>query len=343
MVFLRQKTDFFYLQEGKFVLLLTHIILSRQNPFKIRPPRTKGAHDMTTTTALALLLATLSIGVHQVEGVMIKKYNSKHNVGGFIFTALISLFAMIFFFITDKNGLCFPPLLILYGVISGIFFCTASFLTYVAFGCGSFVLSNLFLSYSLLFSVGYGLFVLKESATVMTYIGLALMMISVFLVKSKKKQENDIESEKVKISFKWVVCIVLSVIGSGMFGVMQKLQQVQFAKAYDNEFMIVTYAFTVITLMAIGIIMDGKNLFYILRHGGLYAAFAGMSNGATNFLNLVVNAMIPISIAAPTRSGIKIVISFLISLVIFKERLTKKQVAGVIFGAAALILLNLKI
>jgi multidrug transporter EmrE-like cation transporter len=53
--------------------------------------------------------------------------------------------------------------------------------------------------------------------------------------------------------------------------------------------------------------------------------------------------MIPISIAAPTRSGIKIVISFLISLFIFKEKLTKRQVVGVIIGAAALVLLNLKI
>ena len=114
----------------------------------------KGETAMTTTI-IALLLATVGTGVHQVEGVMIKKYNEKHIGGGFIFNALISLFAMLFFFITDKEGLCFPLPLILYGVISGIFFCMALILTFVALGCGSFVLSNLFLSYSLLFSVCY--------------------------------------------------------------------------------------------------------------------------------------------------------------------------------------------
>ena len=107
--------------------------------------------------------------------------------------------------------------------------------------------------------------------------------------------------------------------------------------------MIVTLAFSTVVLLIAGIIMNGKDLLYILRHGGLYASAAGISNGATNLLNMVVNAMIPISIAAPTRSGIKIVISFLISLFIFKEKLTKRQVAGVIIGAAALVLLNLKI
>jgi multidrug transporter EmrE-like cation transporter len=128
-----------------------------------------------------------------------------------------------------------------------------------------------------------------------------------------------------------------------MFGVMQKLQQVKFEKAYDNEFMIVTYAFTVITLLIIGLIIDGKDLLYILRHGSLHSALAGISNGATNLLNLVVNAMLPITVAAPTRSGVKIVVSFLISLVIFKEKLARRQIAGVAIGAAALILLNLKI
>ena len=293
-----------------------------------------------TATIFALLLTTLGTGVHQVEGVMIKKYNEKHSGGGLIFNALISLFAMLFFFITDKGGLSFSLPLILYGVISGVFFCMALILTFVALGCGSFVLSNLFLSYSLLFSVCYGLFILNESATVMTYLGLMLMMLSVFLVKSTKNQG---ESERVSISLKWVICITLSVIGSGMFGVMQKLQQVRFAKAYDNEFMIVTYAFTVITLVIAGVITDREHILSALRHGGWYAAAAGTSNGAANLLNMIVNTMLPISIAAPTRSGIKILISFLLSLTLFNEKLTKRQVLGVIIGTAALILLNLKI
>ena len=295
-------------------------------------------------TISALLLATLGTAIHQVEGVMIKQYNKNHGTGGFFFTALISLFAMIFFLVTDRDGLVFRAEMIPYGIASGAFYCMASFLTYIAYGCGSFVLTNLFLSYSLLFSVGYGLIILKEPATLLTYVGLVLMMISVFLVRGKKEKITAKEKEpRVKLSLKWVICVALSVIGSGMFGVMQKLQQVKFLKTCDNEFMIVTLFFSAITLFFIGIITNGKNLLYILRHGGIYACVAGLSNGATNLLNLVVNAMIPISIAAPTRSGIKIVISFLISLIIFKEKLSRRQTFGIIIGAIALILLNLKI
>lgn len=293
------------------------------------------------TTVIALILAVVSTGIHQFEGVAIKKYNSKHNKGGFIFTALISLFAMLFFFITDRGGLNFPPEMIPYGIAAGALYCMASILTYFAFGCGSFVLTNLFLSYSLVFSVGYGFFWLKESAGVLTYIGLAIMPISIFMVRGQRR-DGDTE-ESVKPSLKWVVCVALSVIGSGMFGVMQKLQQVRFEKSCDNEFMIVSLGFSAATLLAVGIIMNGKDLFYILRYGGLYASLAGVSNGATNLLNMAVNAMIPITVAAPTRSGVKIVISFLIARFVFKEKLAKRQIVGVVLGAAALILLNLKI
>lgn len=289
---------------------------------------------------LSMLWSALSSGIHQIEAVAIKKYNNKHNDGGFIFTAFVSLFAMVFFFIIDRDGLCFPPLLIFYGVIAGVFYCSASYLTFVAFGCGSYMLSNLFLSYTLVFSIAYGLFFLKEEITVFTYVGIALMFVSIFLSKSGKKSP-DTDASKPNVSVKWIICITLSVIGAGMFGIMKKLQQVEFNNAYDNEFMIVTYVFTFVTLMIIGIIKDHNKLFYILRHALPYTAAAGMSNGVVNLLSLIILNLIPISVSAPMGSGIKIVITFLISLIIFKEKLTVKQLIGVILGTSSLILFNL--
>jgi drug/metabolite transporter (DMT)-like permease len=300
------------------------------------------------TPILAILLATLGNGIHQIEGIMIKKYNSKHSKGGFIFTAILSLFAMLFFLIldlvTDRTGLCFPPEMIPYGLASGAFYCMASFLTYVAYRHGSFVLTNLFLSYSLLFSVGYGLIFLHDSLSWVAYVGLGLMMVSIFLARNSKKADADDSKKKApKTTFLWVVCVILSVVGAGMFGVIQKLQQVQFDGACDREYMVVTLGFSALIMLVIGLIKDGKDLPYILRHGSLPAAIAGMSNGGANLVNLITNAMLPISIISPTRSGIKIIVSFLIARLIFKEKLKARQIVGVILGAAALILLNLKI
>ena len=292
-------------------------------------------------SVIALMLMTLGVAINQVEGVSVKKYNARHGKGGMIFIALLSFCSMTFFFITDKGGLCFSREMIPYALASAIFYSSASFLTYVAYGCGSFVLTNLFISYSLLIPIGYGLIFLADPATPLTYVALSLIAVSVFLTNIGGGQGAREDEKRKGISFKWLLCALASAIGSGMFGVMQKMQQVRFDKSYDNEFMIVTLGCSAVMLFTIGIFKNGKELSYTVRHGGLYAAIAGLFNGATNFINLTVNAMIPISIASPSRCGVAMVMSFFISLIVFKEKLSARQTVGAVIGAVALILLNL--
>ena len=71
---------------------------------------------------LAWLLVLLSSGTSLIEGTLIKKYNAKHTKGGFIFTAMVSLFSMLFFVLTDKGGLVFPAEMIPLGIISGFLY-----------------------------------------------------------------------------------------------------------------------------------------------------------------------------------------------------------------------------
>ena len=259
----------------------------------------------------AFLLILFSSATSLVEGTLIKKYNSKYINGGFIFTAMVSLFSMLFFVITDKGGFDFRAEMIPYGIVSGVLYCSASFLTFIALGCGPFALSMLILSYGGVFSIAYGIFFLKDEVSIFTVAGIILIFISLFLNRSEKKN-----GEK-KASFKWLICIGLSFFGSGMFGVMQKFQQIKFNNEITNEYMIVTLGFSAVTLLIIGCIKDFKNIGYIFKHGGLYSSFAGISNGMTNFLGLVANTMLPLSIVSPIKAGTKIVLAFILSVFVF--------------------------
>ena len=288
---------------------------------------------------LAWLLMIAGVAIHRIEAISIKKYNEKHGKGGFIFTAILSFVAMLFFIvkdiIVDPSGLNFTLDLIMLGIVGGICYASASYLTFVATGCGPFVLTSLFLSYTVLVSMGYGI-ILGESTTVFTYIGIVLIALSLFFVRPEKK-----EGKGVKITLKWVLCIIASFVGSGALSVLMKYQQLRFDAAFDSEFMVIVLGFSAVSMLIIGIIKDRKNLGYIFRHGTPYAAIAGVANGATNVLGLVVNNMIDLVIAAPVRSGLKIVISFLVSRFLFGEKLSKRQVVGVVLGMLALIVLAL--
>ena len=287
---------------------------------------------------MPLLLIVISKIAHQCEGLFIKSYNAKNEKGGFIYTAILSLVSMVFFFlidaITDSSGLQFSFPLILYGIGAGIAYCLASFLTYIALGCGSFVLSQLVLSYGILITVVHGLF-LGETISLWGWIGVVLLVISLYLVNAKGKEEG------VKLTRKWVITITLSVVFAGAFAILQRQQQIAFSHQYDNEFMIIALAVSSVSLFIAGVIKDGKDLGLILKRGSLYAIGSGVSNGATNCLTLYVYTLAPISFVAPTGAGIAIIISFLISKFFFKEKFSKIQYLGVILGGIAVVLFNL--
>lgn len=285
---------------------------------------------------MSALLIFMSNATHLAESIFIKHYNARHKRGGFVFTALVSFFSMLFFLVTDQNGFYVPSGLWVYAIIAGFLYCTASFLTYVALQVGSYAMTMLIISYSIVFSIGYGLFFLGEGATVFTAIGLGLVLLSLYLVRASRQ-----EDQKKGFSIVWLICVAIAAVGNGMFGVVQRMQQIQFDNTCSNEFMVISLCISTVALMIVGLIKDRKDFGYVLRHGLLWTAGAGLSNGATNAMVVYLYTLMPISLSSPIRVGVKVVMSFLVSVLLFRERFQMRQIVGVAVGAVALVFLNL--
>ena len=101
------------------------------------------------------------------------------------------------------------------------------------------------------------------------------------------------------------------------------MQQFEYNDVYSNEFMIISLGVSAIVLLIAGFIKDGKKNFDTLKNCGFYAVGAGLSNGMTSTLSLITTAVMPISIVSPTRAGIKIMFSFLLSVFFYKEKILK--------------------
>ncbi len=280
---------------------------------------------------LIILKTVANIG----ESVLIKKYNAKHSAGGMFFTGILSLFALAFFLVSDKNGFSFPAEMLPYSIAFGFIYCVSYFLTFVALACGPFTLSMLIISYSLVFPILYGIIFLHEPVSVFTCIGFILLMISLFFLR-----ENKDEKEK-KNSAKWLAAIIIVMLGNGVLAIIQKVQQLKFNNECNNEFMIIGLAVSASVLLAGGIIKDRKQLKEIIRYGIPYAGTAGVANGINNLLTIAVNNLLPLSIVSPVCSGMKIVVSFLSATILFKEKYMKRQIIGVGIGVIALVFLNL--
>ena len=282
---------------------------------------------------MGYLLLVINTFAGLAEGIFIKKYNSKHPHGGFVFTAIISLFAAVFSLVTDKGGFQMPSELLPYAVISGILYCTASILTYYALAIGSFAMTMLVLSYTIVFSIGYGVIFLHEKITVYSVIGFVLLCVSLFLTRRV--------STGGSFSVKWLVYLIVSVVSSGMFSVVTRMQQIRFDSAYNNECITIALGISAVILFVAGAFTDAKHMKEIVKYGVPYAMGAGVVNGFRNILALVICTFLPISVSSAMGSGVKIVISFIVSYVLFKESFLKRQIVGVGIGATALVLLNL--
>ena len=283
---------------------------------------------------MGILLIFFSVCTNITEGVIVKlQGKNAKNSNAYIFNGIIALASMLFFVITDKGGFYFPKEILLYAIPSAICYCIALVFTYLALANGSFAMSMMILSYSIVFPIIYGIVFLQEKTSYFTYLGFAIIAISLFLTRGDTKSENS------QFSFKWLFFIVVSALGNGFFAIIKKMQQVRFEEKCNNEFMIISLGITAGSLMIYGIIKDRK--ISISLKSSLCALLAGLTNGVTNMLTLVINTMVAISLSSPLNTGIKIVLSFLISVVIYNEKYLKRQYVGVALGTVALILLNL--
>ena len=286
---------------------------------------------------MGALLLLLDIVAQQGEAISVRAYGDRHKVGGMFFNAVICLFAMIFFFVTDKGGLCFPKELIAYGLVSALMFATGFYTLFVALKHGSFVTTKLVCSFSVVMAIIYGILFLKEPASIFTYTAIALFLVSVFMMNYSKSDS----AEKKPLSVIWIVSVALMAISNGFISIISREQQLYFDSAYDTEFMILSFGGASLSLFIMGFIKERSSFKYIMKHSTLYGIIAGAFNGAKNFIGLVMYLYIPISVAVPLKMGLGFIVTFFISVLLYKERFTKLQVCGVIIGTLSIVMFNL--
>ena len=286
--------------------------------------------------SLVLVYALLNI----VEGTFVKAYANRYQSGGMIMNSVIALFSFSFFVITDivsTDGFYAPLEMIPYGIINCVLYAVGFYSMFLAFRVGPFGLSRLISNFSLLFSVFYGIFVLGEETTYLTYIGIALIFVALFLmnyVGSSKGQDDG------KISLKWLFYITLVVVSNGFIAILGRMQQIRFNNACTNEFQMISIGGSFVLLAILGVIIDRDKLKSVLKHGTLYGLGAGVLNGAKNFVTLAVYMFIPMSTVSPMKIGVGIALTFIVSKIFYKEKYSLCQIIGVIVGAAAVLMLS---
>ena len=168
-------------------------------------------------------------------------------------------------------------------------------------------------------------------------------------ILSLKRDKN------IKPDIKWVVAALSGMFCSGIVGIIQKIFTNQHKYASLNAFLVLAFSFTILIgsaavflfkfnerkSMAIAENKGEKKKFFIQPITVIICLLLGTALGFANILNTYLSGVFPSAVSFPVINGGTIVMSTVFSIIIFKERLGKKQTIGLILGIIAIIVTSI--
>lgn len=278
-----------------------------------------------------------------VQNVAKKAYNLK--VGGssaFTFAFGSVVCALIFFIISSGFKLDFRLEVIPYSIGFALSYGAAVVCSFYAIRFGSLSLSSLISNYSLTIPTFYGIFFLDEQTSPLLYLGLCALMISLFLVNFKPKSKSgDMAEKKTRTDPRWFLFVALSFLGNGICSTVQTVQQKTFDGQYKSEMMIMALLIVILILLVMALLTERKNIGSSFRRGGILMAVNGGFNAVVNLFVMLCAVIMNASVMFPIMSAGGIIGTALVSVLLYKEKLTKMQYVGFALGILAIVLLNI--
>ncbi len=282
-----------------------------------------------------LLLALTTVCL-SAQSVFTKQYGQKNTNAPIIYTVMSALSAMLFFLTASGFKLVFDPVTVLYAFFFAVSYAAALLGLTIALVCGPLSLSSLIESYSLIIPTLFGIAFLGEPVKATMLVGFVLLVVSLFAVNYIKE-----DGTGKKLSKKWVVSIAVAFAGNGMCSTVQKLQQVATGGAYKNEFMVYALLMAAVMLMIAAVFSEKGRIKPSVKVGAGLAVATGLANGIVNLLVMVLGGRMSISLLFPVISAGGIILSSLVSIFLYKEKLSKLQLTGVAIGVISIVFLNL--
>lgn len=287
------------------------------------------------------LLLFISVLVSLTWGIIRNTYSKKHVktiTDYYVYNCLSSIMSMLVL-IALSGGVHLPSFYtVILGTAFGMAIALASISYLQALTIGPFSYTTVIITASLIIPALSGRLIWGEQIAAVQYIGMVLMFVSIVISVQKGKDEKG-------TSLKWLLYSLGAFVFGGSIGLMQKIHQSSSFRNEINEFLIV--AFFISTLFSL--IM----WFWYSRYKGvkksitlslksstfLMAIVSGVCMALANIFNLFLSGKMDSAVFYPVVNGGGLLMTTIVAIVFFREKLSKKQWLGLIVGIVAILLL----
>ena len=178
----------------------------------------------------------------------------------------------------------------------------------------------------------------------MQIIGLVLLFIALYLCVDPKSN--------MKISKKWIVFCVIFFLCAGASGIILKMYNKSDSSAEMNTMMIITALTAMVSFVIIYVVsgllrVKNNQSFLIIEKNKnaflwsiLFIGLCGLVSGGYQRLNMYLTGALPSIVFFPTFNGVVIFLSCISGVVLFKEKLSVKQIVGLVLGVICIMLVG---
>lgn len=294
----------------------------------------------------SLLLLAISIFVCLLNGTIGNMYSKKYISGikdRFLYCMITQLFAAIMLFALVGFKIKCSAYTVVLGMCFGALTIVQSLANLGALAIGPWSYTAVINSFSTVITAFSGYLFWDESISKTKIIGIVLMVICLSLATAKDK-------DKKRASLKWLLFALVSSLACASIGLLQKIHQNSSYKYELSQFLIIAFisSFSISTVAYFSSNLFNKNVNIenslkvkifnkkILLFGMIAV---GIFIALNNEFNLYLVGTMDSATFFPIVNGGGLILSVIASVLLFKEKLSKKQSIGVLLGVIATLLL----
>lgn len=288
---------------------------------------------MSTTVIVLFLSALFDVGICCLRNVFAK--NALNTASdNTLYSMIITIAALPVLFLLGgyrKAGEGVIPLSVVFGFLIAF----EQFVANEAFKNGAFSLSSLMAQAGMLITILDACIRWGEKMTPKSGVGIVLMLCAMALMMNVGKE---------KTSLRWFLFAFLWMCACGFLGVVQKTFTVKLTGADMYVFLFWSFLFSVLFLFAFLLLsvkgMKAPVTVPMTRKIILSAALTGVLYMGLHIYALIGVGTLPAGYFFPVCNGLKLAAEILSGAFLFHEKLSRKQMAGLFIGFAAILLLS---
>jgi len=216
------------------------------------------------------------------------------------------------------------------GAMTGLTYSAGMYLNLKLMGKRGAAITSSMIQLAVLIPIGVSVFFYGETISSTQLIGIILAVSSLPLLAAKPMEKLELDREVIPM-----ILVAITVVGFSQLS--SKILVQSGLEAQNNYFFLAVFSSAALLVSPLA----WRNRSGIKRRDGLFGLGVGMFNVAANRFLLLALTTLPGAIVFPVSSAGSLLLVSISAIILFKEKVSRVNLAGILLTLAAVVLINL--